>query len=199
MKELSGELRAAIEELKHAGTTQDSGVVIRVGDGICWIYGLSKAGYNEMIEIEATDGSRITAFALNLMQDEIGAVILGEDTKIKAGSKVHLTGKVLEIPVGPELVGRVVNPLGQAIDGGAPIKRKHTGLIEQEFLKPKEEQKLDQTIIEVRHPLQRSNHVRKPQTPRSRRFRRNRRQDQGTEGTRAAVRAGFEGRLQRGG
>jgi F-type H+-transporting ATPase subunit alpha len=132
MKELSGELRAAIEELKHAGTTQDSGVVIRVGDGICWIYGLSKAGYNEMIEIEATDGSRITAFALNLMQDEIGAVILGEDTKIKAGSKVHLTGKVLEIPVGPELVGRVVNPLGQAIDGGAPIKSKHVGLIEQE-------------------------------------------------------------------
>jgi F-type H+-transporting ATPase subunit alpha len=132
MKELSHELRAAIDELKAAGTTQDTGVVIRVGDGICWIYGLSKAGYNEMLEIEATDGSRITAFALNLMQDEIGAVILGEDTKIKAGSKVHLTGKVLEIPVGPELVGRVVNPLGQAIDGGAPIKSKHVGLIEQE-------------------------------------------------------------------
>lgn len=132
IKELSSELRAAIEELKHAGTTQDTGVVIRVGDGICWIYGLSKAGYNEMLEIEATDGSRITAFALNLMQDEIGAVILGEDIKIKAGSKVHLTGKVLEIPVGPELVGRVVNPLGQAIDGGAPINSKHTGLIENE-------------------------------------------------------------------
>ncbi len=132
MKELSSELRAAIEELKNTGTTKDTGIVIRVGDGICWIYGLSKAGYNEMLEIEATDGSLITAFALNLMQDEIGAVILGEDTKIKAGSKVHLTGKVLEIPVGPELVGRVVNPLGQAIDGGAPIKSKHTGLIEQE-------------------------------------------------------------------
>ena len=77
MKELSHELRAAIDELKAAGTTQDTGVVIRVGDGICWIYGLSKAGYNEMLEIEGTDGSKITAFALNLMQDEIGAVILG--------------------------------------------------------------------------------------------------------------------------
>ncbi len=132
IKELSGELRAAIDDLKAAGTTQDTGVVIRVGDGIAWIYGLTKAGYNEMLEIESTDGSKITAFALNLMQDEIGAVILGEDTKIKAGAKVHLTGKVLEIPVGPELVGRVVNPLGQAIDGGAPIKSKHTGLIEKD-------------------------------------------------------------------
>jgi len=132
IKELSNELRAAIDELKASGTTQDTGIVIRVGDGIAWIYGLSKAGYNEMLEIEASDGKLVTAFALNLMQDEIGAVILGEDTKIKAGAKVHLTGKVLEIPVGTELVGRVVNPLGEAIDGGAPIKTKNTGLIENE-------------------------------------------------------------------
>ena len=132
MKELSSELRAAIDELKASGTTKDTGIVIRVGDGIAWIYGLKSAGYNEMLEIDAVDGSKVTAFALNLMQDEIGAVILGEDTKIKAGSKVHLTGKVLEIPVGPELVGRVVNPLGEALDGGLPIKTKQTGLIEQE-------------------------------------------------------------------
>lgn len=132
IKELSSELRAAIDELKNAGTTQDTGIVIRIGDGIAWIYGLTKAGYNEMLEIEAMDGSKVTAFALNLMEDEIGAVILGEDVKIKAGAKVHLTGKVLEIPVGPELVGRVVNPLGQAIDGGAPIKAKNMGLIENE-------------------------------------------------------------------
>ncbi len=132
MKELSTDLRAAIEELKNTGATADTGVVIRVGDGIAWIYGLKSAGYNEMLEIEATDGSRITAFALNLMEDEIGAVILGEDIKIKAGAKVYLTGKVLEVPVGPELVGRVVNPLGEAIDGGAPIKTKQTGLIEKD-------------------------------------------------------------------
>ncbi len=132
IKELSNELRLAIEELKVAGTTKDTGVVIRVGDGVAWIYGLKSAGYNEMLEIQSTDGSFITAFALNLMQDEIGAVILGDDTKIKAGAKVHLTGKVLEIPIGPELVGRVVNPLGQAIDGGAPVKTNQTGLIEKE-------------------------------------------------------------------
>ena len=131
IKDLSQELRQAIDELKAAGTTKDTGIVIRVGDGIAWIYGLKSAGYNEMLTIEATDGSQITAFALNLMEDEIGAVILGEDTKIKAGSRVHLTGNVLEVPIGPELVGRVVNPLGEAIDGGAPIKTKQTGLLER--------------------------------------------------------------------
>jgi F-type H+/Na+-transporting ATPase subunit alpha len=131
IKGLSAELRAAIEELKNAGATEDAGLVVRVGDGIAWIYGLTSAGYNEMLEIEASDGSRITAFALNLMQDEIGAVILGEDTLIKAGARVHLTGKVLEIPVGRELIGRVVNPLGEPLDGGAAIKSKATGLIER--------------------------------------------------------------------
>lgn len=132
MKELSHELRAAIDELKAEGTTKDTGVVIRVGDGIAWIYGLRSAGYNEMLTIDADDGSKVTAFALNLMEDEIGAVILGEDQHIKSGSKVHLTGKVLEVPVGPELVGRVVNPLGKPLDGGPAIKAKQTALVERE-------------------------------------------------------------------
>lgn len=132
MKELSHDLRAAIDKLKHAGTTADTGIVIRLGDGVAWIYGLKSAGYNEMLEIEALDGSKVTAFALNLMEDEIGAVILGDDTLVKAGSRVHLTGKVLEVPVGPELVGRVVSPLGVAIDGGPAIKASNTGLIERD-------------------------------------------------------------------
>ena len=132
IKELSQELRDAIDKLKAEGTTKDTGIVIRVGDGIAWIYGLKNAGYNEMLEIDSTDGVPVTAFALNLMEDEIGAVILGEDTKIKAGAKVHLTGKVLEVPVGPELIGRVVNPLGQAIDGGLAIKTSQNGLIERD-------------------------------------------------------------------
>ncbi len=132
MKELSADLRSAIEELKNTSATKDTGIVVRVGDGIAWIYGLKSAGYNEMLEIEASDGTRITAFALNLMEDEIGAVILGEDIKIKAGAKVFLTGNVLEVPIGPELVGRVVNPLGEAIDGGAPVKTKQKGLIERD-------------------------------------------------------------------
>lgn len=131
IKDLSAELRTAIEELKATGTSKDTGIVVRVGDGIVWIYGLQSAGYNEMLEIEGLDGSTVTAFALNLMEDEIGAVVLGEDLLIKAGAKVHMTGKVLEIPVGPELVGRVVNPLGEPLDGGPAIKTKHVGLLER--------------------------------------------------------------------
>lgn len=74
-----------------------------------------------MLEIEG-DGMPVPAFALNLMEDEIGAVLLGEDTYVKAGAKVRLTGKVLEIPVGEELVGRVVNPLGEPLDDRGLLK-----------------------------------------------------------------------------
>lgn len=131
IKELSTDIRKAIEDLKQTSGVDTVGIVTRVGDGIAWVYGLSQCGYNEMIEIDATDGSKVTAFALNLMEDEIGAVLLGEDTLVKAGAKVHLTGKVVEVPVGPELVGRVVDPLGNPLDGKGPIKTKATGLVER--------------------------------------------------------------------
>ncbi|HSX36664.1 MAG TPA: F0F1 ATP synthase subunit alpha [Patescibacteria group bacterium] len=84
-----------------------------------------------MLEIEGNNGRSITAFAFNLGEDEIGAVILGEDVDIKAGAKARLSGKVLEVPVGPELVGRVVDPLGNPLDGGAPIKAKQTSRVER--------------------------------------------------------------------
>lgn len=131
IKELSKELKDAISGLKQSVEVKKVGIVTRVGDGIAWIYGLSECGYNEMIEVDAEDGSKVTAFALNLMEDEIGAVLLGSDVNVKAGAKARLTGKVLEIPVGPELVGRVVDPLGQPLDNKGPIKTKHTGLIEK--------------------------------------------------------------------
>ena len=130
VKDLAQDVRSAIEELKKSSGAEKVGVVTRVGDGIAWIYGLSNAGYSEMLEIEG-DGMPVPAFALNLMEDEIGAVLLGEDTYVKAGAKVRLTGKVLEIPVGEELVGRVVNPLGEPLDDRGPIKTKHTSLIER--------------------------------------------------------------------
>src|ERR1700742_3167964 len=122
--ELSEDIRAAIAELKNRPEIENVGVVTRVGDGIAWIYGLSKCGYNEMLEIEGNDGKQITAFAFNLGEDEIGAVLLGDDVDIKAGAKACLSGKVLEVPVGPELVGRVVDPLGNPLDGGPAIKAK---------------------------------------------------------------------------
>jgi F-type H+-transporting ATPase subunit alpha len=131
IKELSDDIRAAIAELKSRPEIESVGIVTRVGDGIAWVYGLSAAGYNEMLEIEGVHGQTVTAFALNLGEDEIGAVLLGEDTAVKAGAKVRLSGKVLEVPVGPELIGRVVDPLGNPLDGGDPIKAKQTSRVER--------------------------------------------------------------------
>lgn len=131
INELSSDIRNAINELKSRPDAEKVGVVLRVGDGIAWIYGLNNCGYQEMINIEASDGSNVTAFAFNLGEDEIGAVILGDDQEIKAGATARLAGKVLEVPVGPELIGRVVDPLGRPIDGGAPIKTKQSGLVEK--------------------------------------------------------------------
>lgn len=131
VKDLSKDIREAIAALKESPEVQKVGVVTRIGDGIAWVYGLSNAGYNEMLEIDGVNGVSVPAFALNLMEDEIGAVLMGEDVNVRAGAKVRLTGKVLEVPVGPELVGRVVDPLGRPLDGKSPIKTKHNGLIEQ--------------------------------------------------------------------
>jgi F-type H+-transporting ATPase subunit alpha len=131
ISDLSNDIRAAIEELKNRPAIEQTGIVTRVGDGIAWIYGLRKAGYSEMLEIDGIDGQAITAFAFNLGEEEIGAVLLGEDVDVKAGAKARLSGKVLEGPVGPELVGRVVDPLGNPLDGGEPIKATHMSRVEQ--------------------------------------------------------------------
>jgi len=131
IQELSAELRDAIQSLRTSKGLEEAGIVTRVGDGVAWIYGLRSAGYNEVIEIETMTGGRVTAFALNLLEDEIGAVILGDDAEVVAGAKVTMTGHVLDVPVGPELVGRVVNPLGEPLDGKGPIKAKQRGLMER--------------------------------------------------------------------
>src|SRR6266702_8615827 len=131
VKELSSELQAAIEQLKNEQGLEEVGVVTRIGDGVAWVYGLTHAGFNEVITIEGTDGTTIEAFALNLMEDEIGAVLLGADSQVSAGARAKLSGKVVEVPVGPELLGRVVDPLGRPLDGAGPIKTKQTGLIER--------------------------------------------------------------------
>jgi F-type H+-transporting ATPase subunit alpha len=131
IKDLSNDIRSAIAELKNRPEIESVGIVTRVGDGIVWVYGLSKCGFNEMLEIESNSGNVVTAFAFNLGTNEIGAVLLGEDIDIKAGAKVRLSGKVLEIPVGEELIGRVIDPLGNPLDGGGPIKTKQKSLIER--------------------------------------------------------------------
>ena len=131
INELSSDIRAAIAQLKNRPEVESVGVVTRVGDGVAWIYGLSTAGFNEMLEIDGVSGQKITAFALNLGEDEIGAVLLGDDREVKAGATVRLSGKVLEVPVGPELIGRVVDPLGNPLDGGPAIKTKQNSRVER--------------------------------------------------------------------
>ena len=130
VKELARDLQRSIENLQVGGELGTSGIVTRVGDGVAWIYGLTDCGFNEIVRIETADGV-VEAFALNLMEDEIGAVLLGEDSKVKAGARVTLAGNVLSVPVGEELLGRVVDPLGRPLDGKGPIKTKKTGLVER--------------------------------------------------------------------
>ena len=128
--ELAKSLREKIAQLEATEGLEDAGVVIRVGDGVAWVHGLNNAGYSEVLEIE-TDGDTVEAFALNLMEDEIGAVILGGENKVKAGASVRRKGSVLDVPVGEELLGRVVDPLGRPLDDGPAIKTKKRGLIER--------------------------------------------------------------------
>ena len=131
--ELSKGLRDAISKLELSGKMESVGIVTRVGDGVAWVHGLTSAGYSEVLEIETENGI-VEAFALNLMEDEIGAVLLGSDQGVAAGNSVRLKGVVLEVPVGPELLGRVVDPLGRPLDGGPEIKAKQTGRVEREAI-----------------------------------------------------------------
>ncbi len=133
VQELSADLRKAIAGLEATTGLERVGVVTRVGDGVAWVHGLRSAGYSEVLEIETRHGI-VEAFALNLMEDEIGAVLLGSDEKVAAGDNVKLKGEVLSVPVGEELLGRVVNPLGIPLDGGGPITTTQMGRIEREAI-----------------------------------------------------------------
>jgi F-type H+-transporting ATPase subunit alpha len=132
LADLTAELQSAINDLKTKPEISETGIVTKVSDGIIWIYGLTNCGYNEMITIETANGTdSVYAFALNLEEDQIGAVLLGDDRLIRAGAKAKLTGKILEVPVGPELIGRVIDPLGRPLDGLGPIKTEKTSPVEK--------------------------------------------------------------------
>jgi len=112
-------------QIEHFGTTVtmiDVGTVIEVGDGIARIHGLRGAKYNELLEFR----NGVMGLALNLEEDNVAAVILGDYSHIKEGDEVRCTGKVVEVPVGDELIGRVVNPVGEPLDGLGPIKTTKT-------------------------------------------------------------------------
>src|SRR4026207_1728997 len=102
----------------HELDVEEVGTVLEVKDGIARIYGLQKAMAGEMLEVTSSEtGNTITGLALNLEEDNIGAVILGDYLQLKEGDEVRRTSRVLEVPVGPAMVGRVVDSLGRPIDG----------------------------------------------------------------------------------
>src|SRR6516165_2438125 len=118
MATLLQEIEAQIAGVKTTTTKQNVGTVREVGDGVAKIEGLTRAKLNEMLDF----GNGVTGLALNLEQTEVGAIILGDYTKINEGDEVRATGKLLQVPVGKGLLGRVVNMLGEPIDGKGPIK-----------------------------------------------------------------------------
>ena len=125
--EISELIKSQIDGMSTHVDIKNQGTVISVTDGICRIHGLSDVMQGEMLEFP----NNTFGLALNLERDSVGAVILGDYEHISEGDTVKCTGRILEVPVGPELIGRVVNALGQPIDGKGPINAKMTDVIEK--------------------------------------------------------------------
>src|SRR6187455_1392193 len=125
--EISELIKAKIQNLDTGAQTRTQGTVVSVTDGICRIHGLSDAMQGEMLEFP----NNTFGLALNLERDSVGSVVLGEYEHITEGDTVKCTGRILAVPVGPELIGRVVNSLGEPIDGKGPVNAKMTDVIEK--------------------------------------------------------------------
>src|SRR4030081_2100780 len=125
--EIGGLIKSNFRTLQVAAEKRTEGTVVSVTDGICRIHGLADVMQGEMLEFPGNT----FGLALNLERDSVGSVVLGEYEHITEGDPVKSTGRILEVPVGPELLGRVVNALGQPIDGKGPINAKMTDVIEK--------------------------------------------------------------------
>ncbi|MEC8885891.1 MAG: F0F1 ATP synthase subunit alpha [Pseudomonadota bacterium] len=125
--EISALIKQRISDLDTSATAKNEGTIVMVSDGIVRIHGLADAMYGEMIEFEGG----LFGMALNLEEDSVGAVVLGNYLGLQEGQKARCTGRVLEVPVGPELLGRVVDALGNPIDGKGPIDAKLTDKVEK--------------------------------------------------------------------
>ncbi len=121
------EIETQISSLKTATSKENIGTVREIGDGVAKVEGLTRAKLNEMLDF----GNGITGLALNLEETEVGAIILGDYTKIDEGDEVRSTGKLLQVPVGKGLLGRVVNTLGQPLDGKGPIQSETSYPVEK--------------------------------------------------------------------
>ena len=126
-QEIVSLIKRQIEEFGGDLTMVDVGTVVQIGDGIASIQGLQGVGSNELLDF----GNDILGLALNLESDLVGAAILGDPTTIKEGDRVRSTGRIIEVPVGDALIGRVVDPLGRPLDGKGPINTSATLPVER--------------------------------------------------------------------
>ena len=125
--EISSLIQKQIEGFDESIELKETGRVISVGDGIARIHGLENAMAGELLSFPGD----LVGMVLNLEEDNVGTILLGFDDHVKEGDEVKRTGRIMEVPVGPEMVGRVVNALGEPIDGKGPIKAKNVGPIER--------------------------------------------------------------------
>ncbi|HSN83051.1 MAG TPA: F0F1 ATP synthase subunit alpha, partial [Polyangiales bacterium] len=125
-EEISNIIKQQIASYEKSVDVVETGTVLTVGDGIARIYGLERAMAGELLEFPG----EVYGMVLNLEEDNVGSALLGSDVGIKEGDTVKRTGRIVEVPVGPALVGRVVNALGQPVDGKGPIESKLTRRVE---------------------------------------------------------------------
>lgn len=124
-------LKNKIKDFKESPKMESVGHVIKSGDGIAKIWGLGNVMAGEMIEFPRVNKASSFGIAFNLEEDSVGAIFLGESSHIKEGDEAKCTGKILQVPVGEELLGRVVNALGEPIDGKGPVNAKHFSVVEK--------------------------------------------------------------------
>ncbi len=125
--EITSIIRQKIESFEHTVDVEEVGEVIQIGDGIARVYGLEKVMAGELVEFP----NGVFGMALNLEEDNVGCILFGSDTLVSEGDVAKRTGRIIEVPVGEELLGRVVNPLGQPVDGKGPINTKKFSPVER--------------------------------------------------------------------
>jgi F-type H+-transporting ATPase subunit alpha len=129
-EEISQIIRKEIEDYEQRVEVSETGTVLTTGDGIARVYGLAGAMAGELLEFRGAEGKTVPGMVLNLEEDNVGVALLGEFEAIREGDQVRRTGRIVAVPVGDELIGRVVNAVGQPIDGGKPLTTTETRKVE---------------------------------------------------------------------
>jgi F-type H+/Na+-transporting ATPase subunit alpha len=129
-EEISSILKGAITDYESRTRTEEVGQVLQVGDGIAQVHGLANVMYQEMVQFEDDRGEMVTGLALSLEEDNVGVVIMGNDRYIREGSTVRRTGRLLSVPVGDAVLGRVINPLGEPMDDKGQIDTDESRAVE---------------------------------------------------------------------